>query len=210
MPFYGRGIRTGFIYARLVSSSYYTGQPGAVTTVRLSRWAMRTPGSRPAVGRRRIVADKSSQRGITSTQQRSRPTLYPLCLYLSDYVARSFFPVRFASSRSLLRLFLPFLPCSSLPPFSIRCVIFEAQAHRPSREWDDDLRSRASFQLPSIRVEVVSRTFPSPPYLADLSSWFRRSIYDRCTRLPVVPLFVRSLASLLACLLASLPVVREK
>lgn len=58
----------------------------------------------------------------------------------------------------------------------------------------------------SIRVEVESRTFPSSSYLADLSSWFHRSIYE-----PEV--HACSLACLLVCLLRSLAcllVAREK
>lgn len=174
---------------------------------------MRTPGSRPAVGRRQIVADKSSKRGITSAQPEVpsvfRPSLSLTNFYPSISVHPSRIVLRFASPRSLLFLFLPFFPCSSFPPFSIRCVIFEAQGTRSSPE-------------PGERVGrwfTVSSLFPSPlyprgrgrespgpsppPYLADLSSWFRQSIYEpRGRPVHALPLlfcsfvrsFVRSLA----------------
>lgn len=77
-----------------------------------SRWAMRTLGSRPAVGRRQIVADKSSKRGITSAHQRSRPSSLPLSILSPPSL------LRFASPRSLLCLFLPFFaPFSPVPRF---------------------------------------------------------------------------------------------
>lgn len=170
---------------------------------------MRTPGSRPAVGRRQIVADKSSKRGITSAQPEVpsvfRPSLSLTNFYPPISVHPSRVVLRFASPRSLLFLFLPFFPCSSFPPFSIRCVIFEAQGTRSSPE-------------PGERVGrwfTVSSLFPSPlyprgrgrespgpsppPYLADLSSWFRQSIYEPRGRpvhaLPLLfCLFARSLA----------------
>lgn len=174
---------------------------------------MRTPGSRPAVGRRQIVADKSSERGITSAQPEVpsvfRPSLSLANFYPSISVHPSRIVLRFASPRSLLFLFLPFFPCSSFPPFSIRCVIFEAQGTRSSPE-------------PGERVGrwfTVSSLFPSPlyprgrgrespgpsppPYLVDLSSWFRQSIYEpRGRPVHALPLlfcsFVLSLARSLA------------
>lgn len=118
-------------------------------------WAMRAPGSRAAVGRRQIVADKSSRReGITSTLRPSRtfsshPCSLPCC--------------------TLLFLFLPFP--SSLPPFSIRCVIFESG----KGERDDDLRSLGppssesafTLELPS-EVEGPGPSF-LPSFLASLT-----------------------------------------
>ena len=115
--------------------------------------------------------------------------------------------VLLASPRSLLCFFFsPFPPCSSFPPFSIRCVIFEAQAPRqsPGREWDDDLRSRASFHLLSLYPRARSRsreprTFPSPLYLAALifRAGFARVYTSKRTT-------GARLACLPACLLASL------
>ena len=68
---------------------------------------MRTPGSRPAVGRRQIVADKSSKRGITSAHQRSRPSFSSLSIPPSPL--RSIVPpFRLASFASVS--FSPFSP----------------------------------------------------------------------------------------------------
>lgn len=174
---------------------------------------MRTPGSRPAVGRRQIVADKSSKRGITSAQPEVPSVFRPSLSLANFYPSISVHPcrivLRFASPRSLLFLFLPFFPCSSFPPFSIRCVIFEAQGTRSSPE-------------PGERVGrwfTVSSLFPSPlyprgrgrespgpsppPYLADLSSWFRQSIYEpRGRPVHALPLLFCSSALLLVRSLA--------
>lgn len=93
-----------------------------------SRWAMRTPGSRPAVGRRQIVADKSSKRGITSAHHRGPVRLFRPSLFLLAIASSLYRP---SVSPRLVRFcffFSPFPPAPSFPPFSIRCVIFEAQA----------------------------------------------------------------------------------
>lgn len=184
-----------------------------------SRWAMRTLGSRPAVGRRQIVADKSSKRDITSAHQRSRPSSLPLSILSPPSL------LRFASPRSLLCLFLPFFaPFSPVPRF----LPFPSDASSSST---GSLAARgesgtmiyglgASFHLLSIRAARSREPGPSlrrptwPIFRAGFAGVYTsrgRPVHAcrslaRSTASPLACL----LAGLLACLLACLLVVREK
>lgn len=108
---------------------------------------MRTPGSRPAVGRRQIVADKSGKRGITSAHQRSRPSFSSLSIP----------PVRSIVSPRLVSLLFLF------PPPSLRFLPFPSDASSSRRKLSPLFRTSRREERVG-RWFTVSSLFPSPLY----------------------------------------------